>query len=64
MAEKKVNLNKASLEELETLRMVGDTRAQFVIDHRPYKDWDDLKSKVPGLSDQMVNDMKNSGATL
>ncbi len=64
MAKREINLNKAPVEELTNLRMVGETRAHFVVDHRPYKDWNDLKSKIPGISDQMIDDMKRSGATL
>jgi DNA uptake protein ComE-like DNA-binding protein len=60
--ENKLNLNKASYEELSNnLRMVGDTRAHQIIDHRPYKSWDEFKDKVPGISDGMVDDIKKSG---
>lgn len=63
MAEKKVNLNKADFDQLASLRMVGETRAHFIIDHRPYHNWDELK-QVPGLSEGMVDDLKRSGATI
>lgn len=60
----RVNLNKASYDELLKLSMVGDTRAKDIIDHRPYKTWDELKEKCPSVSDGMVDDIKKSGATL
>ncbi|MDO5575910.1 MAG: helix-hairpin-helix domain-containing protein [Fibrobacter sp.] len=59
-----VDLNTADLNSLEKLPMVGDKRAQFIIDHRPYQDWNDLKSKIPGISDGMIEDMKKSKATI
>jgi DNA uptake protein ComE-like DNA-binding protein len=63
MAAKKIDLNKADFDDLASLRMVGETRAQFIIDHRPYHNWDELK-QVPGLSEKMVDDIKRSGATI
>jgi DNA uptake protein ComE-like DNA-binding protein len=61
LEEKKVNLNKADYNEIANLRMVGDVRAHNIIDHRPYSDWDDLKQKVPSISEGMVEDIKKSG---
>ncbi len=59
----KINLNTASKEELSHLRMVGETRARFIMENRPYKNWEDL-DKVPGLSQGMIDDMKKSGAII
>ncbi len=64
MAEHKINLNKADFQELADLPMVGDTRAKDIIDHRPYKDWNDFRTKVPGFSEGMVNDLKAGNATI
>lgn len=64
MAEKKLNINTASIEELESLPMVGDTRAQYLVENRPYKDWDDVRLKVPSFSETMINDLKKGGATV
>lgn len=58
-----INLNTADFEDISKLPMVGEKRAHFIIDHRPYSSWDDLK-KVPGLSEGMVDDLRNSNATL
>ncbi len=64
MASKKVNINSASKEELMNLRMMGDTRAEYLLKNRPYKSWEDVKDKVPSFSDQMIEDLKKSGATI
>jgi DNA uptake protein ComE-like DNA-binding protein len=46
MEKEQINLNTASYEDIRHLRMVGDTRAHFIIDHRPYKTWDEFRDKV------------------
>jgi DNA uptake protein ComE-like DNA-binding protein len=58
-----IDLNSADLDTIAQLPMVGEKRAHFIVDHRPYESWDDLR-KVPGLSEGMINDLKNSNATL
>lgn len=58
-----IDLNSADLDTIAKLPMVGEKRAHFIVDHRPYESWDDLR-KVPGLSEGMVDDLKNSNATL
>ncbi len=58
-----IDLNSADLDTIAKLPMVGEKRAHFIVDHRPYESWDDLK-KVPGLSEGMVDDLRNSNATL
>lgn len=40
-----VNINTASLKDLDTLPGIGATRAQAIIDHRPYSTIDELVSK-------------------
>jgi DNA uptake protein ComE-like DNA-binding protein len=64
MEHDKINLNTASYENIRDLRMVGDTRAHFIIDHRPYKNWDEFKNKVPGISEGMVEDIRKSGGVI
>lgn len=53
----KVNLNTADMNELETVAGLGHTRAQYILEHRPYNNWDDVK-KVPGFNDELISTMK------
>lgn len=64
MEHEKINLNTASYEDIRHLRMVGDTRAHFIIDHRPYKNWDELREKVPGVSEGLIDDIRKSGGVI
>lgn len=48
-----VLLNTASLEELQTLPGVGPALAKRLVEHRPYRSFDDL-TKVPGITDNKL----------
>ena len=60
--EKKVNLNKASLEELKQVKRLGGKRAQDIIDHREangkFKSVDELK-KVSGIGAKTIEKLKD-----
>ena len=58
-----VNLNKANAEQLEKVGGLGRERAERIVRQRPFEKWEDLK-RIEGFSDKLVNDLKNSGATL
>jgi len=58
---KSIDLNRASMNELSQIKMVGKLRAQRLFEHRPYKNWDDV-AKVPGISVGMLSGLKKSGA--
>ena len=52
-----VNINEATLRELETLPGIGPARAQLIIQHRPYRSADDLKN-IQGIPDGVIDDLK------
>jgi competence protein ComEA len=58
---KQINVNTATAEELMSLKGVGKTKSQAIIDHRekngPFKSVDDLKA-VPGIGDKLLEQLR------
>lgn len=58
--EGQIDINSASLEELDKITHVGLTTAQRIIDLRPFNSLDDLV-EVPYISEGYVEDIKSQG---
>lgn len=57
--ESMININTASMEELDSLWGIGDVRAQAIIEHRPYGDIDELVTKA-GVPENVFSEIKNA----
>ncbi len=63
MAQKKININTASKEELATLPKIGDEQAQTLLEERPFSSWDEI-DELPGFDERLVRDLQKSGGYL
>jgi competence ComEA-like helix-hairpin-helix protein len=52
-----VNINTATLEQLETLPGIGPARARLIVEHRTYSSVDDLK-RANGIPDELIEDLR------
>jgi DNA uptake protein ComE-like DNA-binding protein len=43
--------------------MVGPKRARDLIQHRPFKSWEEVQN-VPGFDSGMIDDLKSGGAQI
>jgi competence protein ComEC len=56
----KININNASVDELQSIIHIGKTRAELIIEGRPYRDMFEL-SNVRGLGKKRMMDIINQG---
>lgn len=56
---KKIDVNSATQQELESLPDIGPKLAQAIIDNRPYANIDDVKTKVKGIGDKKFEAIKD-----
>ena len=52
-----VNVNTATIEELQTLPGIGPARARLIVANRPYQSVDDL-AKLQGIGSKLTNDLR------
>lgn len=60
-ASEKVDINSATIEQLQKLDGVGAPLAQKIIDARPYKTVDELKAKVVGIGPAKMKAIQDQG---
>jgi hypothetical protein len=63
MAQKKININTASKDELTALPKISDERAQTLVEERPFSSWDEI-DELPGFDERLVQDLQKGGGYL
>ena len=62
-----VDINKASQAELEAVKGIGPAMAERMLSERqkaPFKDWNDLTSRVKGVGDASASKFSQNGLTV
>jgi len=60
---KNVDMNSATEDELAEDVGLGPGRARRIVESRPFSSWDDVR-RVEGITDVVVEELKNKGATI
>lgn len=58
-----IDLNTATEHEIASIPWIEPELARSLVQHRPYKSFDDLKN-VPGFTEDIVDMLRRGGATL
>ena len=53
----RVNINTATIDELQTLPGIGPAKARLIVTNRPYQSVDDL-AKLQGIGSKLTNDLR------
>lgn len=59
-----IDLNTASKEVLERIGGIGGERTEQIISQRPFANWEDLKQRVPGVDDKVINMLQQAGVKI
>ena len=62
-----VDINKATLADLDSIKGIGPTTSAKMMDERktaPFKDWADLIQRVPGIGDKRAAKLSAEGLTV
>lgn len=59
-----IDVNTADPEDLKRSFCIDDDGLNRILQNRPYKDWDDFKSKNPGFPDVMIESLRQSGVVV
>lgn len=62
-----VDINKASSADLDSIKGIGPTTSTRMLDERktaPFKDWNDLIQRVPGIGDKRAAKLSAEGLTV
>jgi competence ComEA-like helix-hairpin-helix protein len=55
----KINLNEATFDEISQVPGLNYDKAQAIVNHRPFRSWDDVK-RVQGLTNDQFNTLKDN----
>jgi len=63
MAQTKININTATIEELTSLPKIGEEQARTLVDERPFDSWEEI-DELPGFDERLVEDIQRGGGYL
>lgn len=58
------DLNYASEQDIAQIPGIGSELARAIIQHRPYREVEELLSKVPGITQDNIDELTRAGASV